>query len=271
MHSFDVLPFSRERELVVDAGYLGAGRHIAYGLAEVDVTEARAQLRSQTAADGSPLSFTAFIVASLARAIAAHPPVQAYRDWRGRLIVFHEVDVVTMIEPRPGAVAIPHIIRQANCRGVRDISAEIRQIQHSPQTGEQNRFLMSLAPRVPRFGRLLFFWALKLNPAWFKRVEGTTVVTSIGMFARGGAWGITFLPTHTLGLTLGGIASKPGVHEGQIAIREYLDLTIAFDHDVVDGAPVARFSRTLIELIENATLLVEDREPAGVGATIRAG
>ena len=48
---------------------------------------------------------------------------------------------------------------------------------------------------------------------------------------------------------------KPGVHDGAIAVREYLNLTISFDHDIVDGAPAARFAKTLVELIEEATVL----------------
>jgi hypothetical protein len=155
-------------------------------------------------------------------------------------------------------VAIPHIIRNANRRTVREISDEIRSIQANPERSEQSGTLISLAPRLPRFVRLLFFWAVKKNPHWFKRIEGTAVVTSVGMFGEGGGWGIGFLPTHTLGLTVGGIAQKPGVHAGQVEVREYLNLTISFDHDIVDGAPAARFTRELIELIETATLLEEE-------------
>ena len=89
------------------------------------------------------------------------------------------------------------------------------------------------------------------NPHWMKNFGGTVVITSVGMFARGGGWGIGFLPMHTLGLTLGGIAEKPGVVDGRIEIREYLDLTISVDHDIVDGAPMARFARELVSLIES--------------------
>ncbi len=39
--------------------------------------------------------------------------------------------------------------------------------------------------------------------------------------------------------------------DGQIAIREYLSLTISFDHDIIDGAPAARFTERLKELIES--------------------
>jgi pyruvate/2-oxoglutarate dehydrogenase complex dihydrolipoamide acyltransferase (E2) component len=189
--------------------------------------------------------------------VASDPKVQAYRDWRGQLVVFRDVDVVTMIEPERGAVAIPHIIRNANRRAVREISDEIRSIQAKPGQSEQHGTLVSLAPRLPRFVRLLFFWIVKKNPFWFKRLEGTVVITSVGMFGKSGGWGIGFLPTHTLGLTVGGIAQKPGVYEGQVAVREYLNLTVSFDHDIVDGAPAARFTRTLIELIEMATVLEE--------------
>lgn len=257
MSHFDILPFPPGREIIVDAGYLGSRRHIVHGLVEVDVTKARELGRLLSARDNTRMSFTAFIVASLARAIAANPRVQAYLDWRHRLVVFHDVDVVTMVEPEPGAVAIPHVIRNANRKTVRAISDEIRSIQAKPDSSEQRNTLVDLAPRVPRFVRLLFFWAVKKNPHWFKRLQGTVIVTSVGMFGKSGGWGIGFLPTHTLGLTVGGIAQKPGVHDGQIEVREYLNITVSFDHDVVDGAPAARFTRNLIELMEMATVLEE--------------
>ena len=59
-------------------------------------------LKGTSGTDGRPLSFTAFLIASFARAIHAHPAVQAYRDFRNRLITFHDVDISTVVEPRPG-------------------------------------------------------------------------------------------------------------------------------------------------------------------------
>ena len=69
------------------------------------------------------------------------------------------------------------------------------------------------------------------------------------MFGKGAGWGIP-INEHTLDLTLGGIVEKPGVVDGQIAIREYLCITMSFDHDLIDGAPAARFTSRLKELIE---------------------
>ena len=70
------------------------------------------------------------------------------------------------------------------------------------------------------------------------------------MFGSGSGWGIP-VTNHTLQLTLGGIAKKPGIVEDRIAVREILSLTISFDHDIVDGAPAARFTQRLKELIES--------------------
>jgi len=42
---------------------------------------------------------------------------------------------------------------------------------------------------------------------------------------------------------------------GQIEIREFLSVTLCFDHEVVDGAPAARFTNRLRDLIANAACL----------------
>lgn len=249
----DILPFPPARKVIVDAGRLASRRHIVHGLLEVDVTAARDWVRDARAR-GEDLSFTAFLVACFARAIAANPTVQAYRDGRGRLIVFHDVDVATPIEATVGAAAIPHIVRAANRKTVADISAEIRAIQARPAASQQTGGLVGLGERAPRLAREIFYWGIHLNPHWLKRTSGTAIVTSVGMFGRRGGWGVGFLPLHTLGLTVGGISHKPGVHDGKIAIREYLNLTLSFDHDIVDGAPAARFARVFTELVESASV-----------------
>ncbi len=76
------------------------------------------------------------------------------------------------------------------------------------------------------------------------------LVTSVGMFGKGGAWWGIPNANFALTVTLGGIAEKPGVVDGSIEIREYLCLTLSFDHAIVDGAPAARFGQQFKELIE---------------------
>src|SRR5690349_13507378 len=87
-------PFPSSRRLVTAA--VRTGRRIVpmHGLMDVDIDDAHRLL----AAHDPALSMTAFVVASVARAAAAHPEVHAYRDWRGRLVEHHYVDVQTLVE-----------------------------------------------------------------------------------------------------------------------------------------------------------------------------
>jgi hypothetical protein len=59
------------------------------------------------------------------------------------------------------------------------------------------------------------------------------------------------VPSHSLWVTVGGIGQKLGVVDGQMTIREYLSLTVSFDHETIDDAPAARFTQRLKELIES--------------------
>ncbi len=89
-----------------------------------------------------------------------------------------------------------------------------------------------------------------------KKYGGTVGITAVGMFGKGAGWGIP-LNDHTLDITLGGISEKPGVVDGRIEIREYLSMTISVDHNIIDGAPAARFTMRLKELIESGYGLCE--------------
>ncbi|MBI5030749.1 MAG: 2-oxo acid dehydrogenase subunit E2 [Chloroflexi bacterium] len=250
--SFSVVPFSRERQVVVDSLAIGVERHVVHGLVEIDVTCARQFMREHKARTGEALSFTAYVVACLAHAVELHKSVQAYRDWRNRLVIFDEVDVVVMIEAEKDRVAIPHIVRAANRKTFRQIHDEIRAIQSKPtQSVQKSGGLARLGLLAPSFIRKFVIRLLMKDPHWMKNFGGTVVVTSIGMFGRSGGWGVAMMPMHTLGLVVGGMVEKPGVIDGRIEIREYLDLTINVDHDIVDGAPMARFTRELVALIES--------------------
>ena len=58
-------------------------------------------------------------------------------------------------------------------------------------------------------------------------------------------------------ITVGGIGEIPGVVDRHIALRDYLNLTISFDHDMIDGAPATRFTGRLKDLIESGYGLID--------------
>jgi pyruvate/2-oxoglutarate dehydrogenase complex dihydrolipoamide acyltransferase (E2) component len=252
--NYTVRPWPPERGIVVDAGWLGTRRHLIYGLLELDVTNIRRFIR-EGKASGESLSFTGYMVKCLADAISRHPRAHAYRDWLGRLVIFEDVDVVTMIETEKDGVALPHIIRAANRKSFQEISAEIRAIQSRPKKSEQTRGINKIAPYTPAFIRRAFFKIVLKNPFWVQKFMGTTVVTSVGMFGKGAGWGLGFLPSHTMGITIGGISEKPAYVGGKVEPREFIGVTLTFDHDIIDGAPAARFVNTFKELVEGDAIL----------------
>jgi hypothetical protein len=100
-------------------------------------------------------------------------------------------------------------------------------------------------------------FVMRRDPTIPVSMAGTVSVTSVGMFGGGhSGWGLTPTP-EPLALVVGGTAWKPAVVEGRIEPREILNLTVMFDHDVIDGAPATRFTRRLVELIESGDGLEE--------------
>ena len=254
---YEVLPFPKIRRLMEDGGRLGREKHLIHGLFEMDVTEARRAVRAYRARTGEGLSFMAFVVACVGRAVEQHKPIQACRAWGEKLVLFDDVDVNTMFEVEVDGQRIirPHILRAVNKKSPRDLHAEIQAFQDNHAQGREAKFIAWFV-LLPGFLRRFFLRLLFRNPRRLKEMNGTVALTSVGMFGSGGGWGLP-VSNHTLQITLGGIAKRPALINGQLENRQMMCVTISFDHGIVDGAPAARFAQTLKELIEGRALLDE--------------
>ncbi|HDN50378.1 MAG TPA: hypothetical protein ENG06_01220 [Thermoplasmatales archaeon] len=82
-----------------------------------------------------------------------------------------------------------------------------------------------------------------------KKHLGTCSVTTIGTVGNFQGWNIAIGGNYTLQIAIGGITKKPVVIDDKIVIREYLSMNTAVDHDIVDGAPMARFTVRLRALV----------------------
>ncbi len=168
-------------------------------------------------------------------------------------------------------IPVPHIVRAANRKDVAEISREIRGAQVEEVPYAAARRLLPAWLLVPGFVRRFLWGRWLADPVRRKRLTGTTFVTSIGMFGSGTAWGIPSGLNYPVGLAIGGIGRKPGVvgprGQERIEVREILALTITLDHDIVDGAPAARFVARLRELVERGGDLVAVAETSGLSRT----
>ena len=249
--------FPAERRLVLDTLRLGQRKHMMHGLLEVDVTRARGLLREEHERTGERLSFTAFVLACLGKAVAAHPEVHALRDWFGRSVLFEDVDVTTIVEVSIDGrqFGLAHVVRAVNRRTTRDIHDEIRAVQaEGPRSVTPGlRLATKVALLLPGPIRRLVFRILLRFPHVAKRHTGTVLLTAVGMFGGGPGWGFSAPGIHGLSIVVGGIATRPAA--GDQPAREVLCLTVSADHDMIDGAPVTRFVRDFRAQLEAAKFL----------------
>lgn len=253
---YQIVPFPVMRRFAVDSGRLSRMRNYMVGLLEFDVTEARRTIRAHKAA-GEALSFTAFIIHCLAKAIEQHKQVQAMPDWRGRLVIFDDVNITVLIEvdTEQGKIPIPYLLQKANRKSVQEIHNEIRACQNKPQGMKEARFMRYFL-HLPWFLRYLCYNTILMHPVRSRNIVCPVLVTAVGMFGKGSGWGLP-AGNFSLAVTLGGIATKPGVVKGQIEIREYLYVTLSFDHQTLDGAPAARFTQVFRKFVEKGIGLEE--------------
>jgi pyruvate/2-oxoglutarate dehydrogenase complex dihydrolipoamide acyltransferase (E2) component len=255
--TFQVERYPKMRRLAPDIGWLTRSRYTMRGMLEVDVTLPRQRIREHQARTGECLSFTAFLTACVGQAVDADKQIHAMRNWKGDLVIFDDVDISVLIEREKDGLKYPlaHIVRAANRKTLLDIHNEIREVQARPVSDREASALETIVS-MPRPIRRLALWVVSKSPQLRKETLGTVTLSAVGMFGNKAGWAMA--PAfHTLALIVGGIAEKPGVVNGRIEAREVLALTVDFDHEVIDGAPAARFAKRLVDLIESGYSLGE--------------
>ena len=260
-----VIPYPKSRHFMEEAIRSTHHKPMMHGLLEVDVTQARAYLQEVKARTGETLSFTAFIIACVGRAVDEHKYVHALRKGNQQLILFGDVDVLTWIEREIAGQpqVLPCVVRAANRKTFHQISDEIRaaQVQDLAKIEVGGAKAAQLLPAW--LFRPYFSLATRIGrrfPRAWKNSWGTVTISAVGMVGKGTGWGIPPSSPSICWITVGGIGGKREDVDGQLTTRDYLSLTVSFDHNMVDGAPAARFTERLKELIENGDGLTPDEE-----------
>jgi hypothetical protein len=157
-------------------------------------------------------------------------------------------------------VPLPMIINKANEQSIESITSLISESKKEVLSGKdvvihrKSTIGDRLYYHMPGFIRL-FVWKFLLNhPRLVFRQMGNVAITSLGMMAKINGW---FIPIsiHPISFGIGAIIKKPVVVNDEIKIREIMNMTILIDHDVVDGASMARFISELTKNIEKGIFL----------------
>lgn len=256
MSSHSIIPFSLERKQITDFLSIAKSKHTAYAVLELDITGIRNNLRLASRKSKKPTSLTGYLIYSFAQAINEDKMIQAYRKGN-KLIIFDDVDVSTMVERNVNDVFVPvsYVLRKANNKSVFEICEEIKTAKTNTTTDLIDSDTMSHKKRligiVKRVG-FLRRWFLKRifkDPFLKKEFNGTVGFSSMGMFTYNTAGWVVPITPQVLTAMVGGIREVPAVVHGQIVIQEVVDITIAMDHDILDGAQTARFIERFRKLL----------------------
>jgi len=259
---YSIVTLPSSRLFTMDIGALGSRKHHVRAMIEIDVTEARKKIRTIQKKSGKTLSFTSWTLKCIGQAVSEHKSVHALRKGKNRILVFDDVDISLVIEKdyNRALVPLPIVIRKVNEKSAQELFNEIETAKKQEVRtgkdyvlgGKQSAEPMELFALLPRWLRLIIWKILLSNPRRVKNMMGTAIVTSIGMMGKTSGWFIPY-SIHPVCFGLGSIVRKPGAINNAVTIREYLSLTLLIDHDVVDGAPAARFVSRLVELMETGS------------------
>ena len=260
MDDYELSSYPNSRVATFDVGKIGNKKHHIIGLMEVDVTLARQKIR-QHIREKPDLGFTSWMIKIIGTTVGENRYVHAINRSGKKQILFKDVDISFPVEKEIASMKVPlaAVIRKADKKSIEEIHKEIQALKNKKIRSETDYVLeesrSSLANviffNLPQIARMLI-WKFLLNNAFrIKRNMGTVMVTNIGTAGALSGW-IIPKSIHNLSFGLGSINKKPWVVDGKIEIREILHLTLLFDHDVVDGAPAARFAARLIDNMEKA-------------------
>jgi pyruvate/2-oxoglutarate dehydrogenase complex dihydrolipoamide acyltransferase (E2) component len=258
---YQVVPFSVQRQAVAASATVGRERNNIHTFTEVDITMPRRFIHEHHEHTGDRLSLTAYVVASLARTITEYPTFNAFRKGR-KLVLLDDVTVGVLVERIIAGEGVPEIltIHAADTKTYRQINDEIRTAQ---QQGDApfgslsgSTWIMRLIP-----GFLLTqFIRLAARNIGIARRYGVVGVTAVGMFGPSPMW-IVPLSGATVAIAVGSIVERPVCIDGALTAREHLCLTLSFDHDIIDGAPAARFTQRFAAMLASGELLHEAGGP----------
>lgn len=258
MRPYNISKFPKARIPTLDFLALMDKYHYVKGLFEVDVTNGRQLIVDHAKKTGIKLSFTAWLLKCIGKAASEHKEVHSMMMGNKSIITFDDVDISITVEKLVKGVKapMPMVIRKTNEKSVREMHDEIRAAQSEDVNGAEVlgehslKGRMKLYTSLPKFLRHFLIKKILTNPFRAKQLMGTIIVTAVGMFGTAYGWPVP-TTSHPLAFAVGGINKRPGIVNDKIEIREYLTMTILFNHDVVDGAPATRFVARLVELIEN--------------------
>ncbi|TXS56039.1 dihydrolipoamide acetyltransferase family protein [Streptomyces sp. t39] len=194
---------------------------------DADATELMAARAAMNAAGGPKISLLALLARICTSALRLHPELNSVVDMEAREIVrLPEVHLGFAAQTERGLV-VP-VVKDAHTRSAESLTEEFSRLTDAARQGA-------------------------LTPA--DLTGGTFTLNNYGVFGVDGSTPIINHPEAAM-LGVGRIVPKPWVHQGELAVRQVVQLSLTFDHRVCDGGTAGGFLRYVADCVEHPSVLL---------------
>jgi 2-oxoisovalerate dehydrogenase E2 component (dihydrolipoyl transacylase) len=194
----------------------------------VDMTETM-RLRDRVAASrefaGVKVTPLVFAARALLLAVRRHPMVNSAWDEQAQEIVVKEYVNLGIAAATPRGLVVPNV-KDAGRLTTRELADAIKELTETARAGRTTPADMS---------------------------GGTITITNVGVFGVDGGTPI-LNPGETAILALGAVRETPWVVDGQIAVRQVCQLSLSFDHRIVDGQLGSEFLADIAAMLTDPGL-----------------
>ncbi|MFJ6075769.1 dihydrolipoamide acetyltransferase family protein [Streptomyces sp. NPDC093065] len=194
---------------------------------DADATELMRARTAMNASGGPKISLVALLARICTAALARFPELNSTVDTEAREIVRLEGVHLGFAAQTDRGLVVP-VVRDAHARDAESLTAEFARLTEAARTG-------------------------RLTPG--ELTGGTFTLNNYGVFGVDGSTPIINHPEAAM-LGVGRIVPKPWVHEGELAVRQVVQLSLTFDHRVCDGGTAGGFLRYVADCVEQPAVLL---------------
>ncbi|MFD9562112.1 dihydrolipoamide acetyltransferase family protein [Streptomyces sp. NPDC059994] len=194
---------------------------------DADATELMAARAAMNAVGGPKISVLALLARICTAALDRYPELNSTVDTAAREIVRLPAVHLGFAAQTERGLVVP-VVRDAQARSAASLSEEFARLTEAARAG-------TLTP-----GDL---------------TGGTFTLNNYGVFGVDGSTPIINHPEAAM-LGVGRIMAKPWVHQGELAVRQVVQLSLTFDHRVCDGGTAGGFLRYVADCVEQPAVLL---------------
>lgn len=171
------------------------------------------------------VSFTDMLVKAVAKALAEHPIMNSTLE-NEKIKIFADINVGVAVATERGLI-VP-VIYDADKKTLEEIASVLKKLIEKTKQGRLTKEELR---------------------------GGTFTITNLGMYGVDVFTPIVN-PPETAILGVGRVVERPVVVDKQMVIRPVMQLSLTFDHRVVDGAPAAEFLQKVKQVMESPDTLL---------------